>query len=1302
MPQGAGHSRQKSDDFKGSFGRDEACEDHLETFELSETLLGRHSVTFRKPSFRCLQGARAVAKKIRHLTWRPVLFCTTRTIPSVLLLAVAIVIPIVLGVVTLLMYTPKVDMSLESFSIPNHVASRHQDAFTVAKRYSYSWKQTMRKKRAAEPWPLPESENPEPTSKPDFTQTNAKWTIDLVYLAKGKGELNMFTKKRLRAIHKLEQNIMRQEGMQDFCWKWNYAKLDPILVQRYNACTPPLSLVDFFFPTYGFFDGQGDDSKLTDESIGRTLKFLLSRQFTYWFVDGNFSVLNQKSSFLRAQIKFGYPLKGYPKKSSRSLFVEQHKKFINYMKKFIQFLDTQSTDEVSILYGGPEVYDHLVDEALWKDVDLAKYTLTLIILLMFILTSCSFLLTFFGILSILASLPLACFFFRVVFGVPTFSILSATSLFVIIGIGVDDVFVFINTFHHAENAKDIVTRLKHTISTAAGATFFTSFTTAAAFGANCFSKIPAIHDFGLFMMLIVISCWLTVVLIIPPTLYLWYRYVARLETLLWNLLFSWLQASCCKTSAAPQLPVDIQHFLSGESEAPSSPALDIENTAIDAVTGSRMQVSFPEQEDIPLNDSLDDRTSLNSDMLCLSDDLINDNDSAPLLSTCSTVATQLNLGAAHQTNASRNCMLRLQLGLYHLARFVYRIRYVLLVIYLAILGSSAYLNTKITSSEKPPAFFKEGSNLQQLLDLKYNMSGDNYDCKICDDIVQDASNYIISRPTKPATINSNALPPDIPTKASSNNLQPDEPTTAAALKGTLSSHVAGNKTTSAVPGSSRKSRVIGSIKTTKRPATQKALTTLPPTYTTLNPATDQTSAQPTTTHVSTILATTPFHTSASRFEGNDVNDAMNESSVMPTFDPCLGTSCDKVAEKPILDSMAIVYVVFGIEDIDRSNVDKEHVLSSKGDVVMDALFTRFILEHRSQFVKHMCRICKAFSNNKELVREAGANCFPEWLSNILMSNRYNMFEECRDLHKHQTLAGRSHAGMYYKNTNRPVYHNSTRAYWLAMAFETTTNKGSSSKVVLQQYHKWNAFLKEQVQDIPELQSAFHTSEDWVHMFMEVVAVNGAIYGIVFSLILCMVAVVIFTGHILLSIIVMLTILGVLCLVVGVFYLVGWHLGAVEAISLSILVGTSVDYCVHLIDGYIIAGRFIPDSGLSNKEVRRWRASAAISHIGSSILSSAVTTIVAAVPLCLTTIQIFAKFGQILAINTAVSILYTLTFCIALIALIAPARFIRSLKSRLFAVLGVALFGGMSLLLMYIASLMGAVIQGPDGNPLYNV
>ena len=49
----------------------------------------------------------------------------------------------------------------------------------------------------------------------------------------------------------------------------------------------------------------------------------------------------------------------------------------------------------------------------------------------------------------------------------------------------------------------------------------------------------------------------------------------------------------------------------------------------------------------------------------------------------------------------------------------------------------------------------------------------------------------------------------------------------------------------------------------------------------------------------------------------------------------------------------------------------------------------------------------------------------------------------------------------------------------------------------------------------------------------------------------------------------------ICLVVCIFYVVGWEMGAVEAVSLSILVGSSVDYCVHVVEGFLLAGHNPP-------------------------------------------------------------------------------------------------------------------------------
>lgn len=83
-------------------------------------------------------------------------------------------------------------------------------------------------------------------------------------------------------------------------------------------------------------------------------------------------------------------------------------------------------------------------------------------------------------------------------------------------------------------------------------------------------------------------------------------------------------------------------------------------------------------------------------------------------------------------------------------------------------------------------------------------------------------------------------------------------------------------------------------------------------------------------------------------------------------------------------------------------------------------------------------------------------------------------------------------------------------------------------------------------------------------------------------------------------------------------------------------------------------------------------------MGVAIVSSAITTVISTVPLFFCVIVPFAKFGQIVAINTAVSILFTLSVTSALLACMAPPHFDRHpgavLKASL-AVVAAAAMGG---------------------------
>ena len=101
-----------------------------------------------------------------------------------------------------------------------------------------------------------------------------------------------------------------------------------------------------------------------------------------------------------------------------------------------------------------------------------------------------------------------------------------------------------------------------------------------------------------------------------------------------------------------------------------------------------------------------------------------------------------------------------------------------------------------------------------------------------------------------------------------------------------------------------------------------------------------------------------------------------------------------------------------------------------------------------------------------------------------------------------------------------------------------------------------------------LSSAFQTSGYWVELNTELVAIYGSIYGIIISFVLCSIVVVILSHNWRIVTAMFCTILGILAGLLGLFTMLGWSLGIVEAISLSILVGNSLDYCIHLSEGYL--------------------------------------------------------------------------------------------------------------------------------------
>jgi hypothetical protein len=99
------------------------------------------------------------------------------------------------------------------------------------------------------------------------------------------------------------------------------------------------------------------------------------------------------------------------------------------------------------------------------------------------------------------------------------SLASFLSLFLVVGLGSDVVFVYTDFWHHAERMEDLEgmdSKLLWTLQNAGKASLATTVTTALSFFANLVSVLRPLREFGMFMGLCVVFAWVLITLIFLP------------------------------------------------------------------------------------------------------------------------------------------------------------------------------------------------------------------------------------------------------------------------------------------------------------------------------------------------------------------------------------------------------------------------------------------------------------------------------------------------------------------------------------------------------------------------------------------------------------------------------------------------------------------------------------------------------------------------------------------------------------------------------------------------------------------
>lgn len=135
----------------------------------------------------------------------------------------------------------------------------------------------------------------------------------------------------------------------------------------------------------------------------------------------------------------------------------------------------------------------------------------------------------FGMIEITISLPIAYFVYTYVFGIEYFDFLCALSIYIVMAIGADDVFIWFDAYKQSAYEPPAVsgsmeTRFIWAWHKAAGAMLVTSLTTVAVFLATALSPLLNIRSFGFYTSIVIILDYIYVITWLPAATILYNRW----------------------------------------------------------------------------------------------------------------------------------------------------------------------------------------------------------------------------------------------------------------------------------------------------------------------------------------------------------------------------------------------------------------------------------------------------------------------------------------------------------------------------------------------------------------------------------------------------------------------------------------------------------------------------------------------------------------------------------------------------------------------------------------------------------
>ena len=342
-------------------------------------------------------------------------------------------------------------------------------------------------------------------------------TITLVYELK---DGNLFTKESLLAMQRNEDELFNNSDYQKgFCQLQG--------TSPNQTCKLPLSILRFFDGTYRDINPRLYDP--TFEKIPSVMYAAQSMNLSKAILNfhrGKDAVIEKNaasSQYTRTLIYTGWPIEGYSNTHDRDedQAEEIDKMITDTFAKNLEKKYKDGVENMNFYYDNRALNQDAIQKQVLFDMMLAVASFVFIFLFMWFQTG-SLWLTSWGIFSVISSFNITNLIYRVVFDYRYIGIFHVLSIFIILGIGSDDIFVFMDTWKQSRKVpfRSVPQRLSTVYKKAAKTTLVTSFTTMMAFISNLQSPLLAISSFGLFAAILIAVNYISVVVFFPAVVIL--------------------------------------------------------------------------------------------------------------------------------------------------------------------------------------------------------------------------------------------------------------------------------------------------------------------------------------------------------------------------------------------------------------------------------------------------------------------------------------------------------------------------------------------------------------------------------------------------------------------------------------------------------------------------------------------------------------------------------------------------------------------------------------------------------------